>query len=372
MGKRVLVTGGAGFIGSFLTDALVARGHDVTVFDNLEEQVHGKKRPNYLNPGARHVWGDVLDAEALCAVALEAEVIFHLAALVGVGQSQYQVRRYVEANTLGTANLLDVLANNRHRCEKLVVAASMSSYGEGSYCCEEHGLVRPPLRSEQQLGAGEWELRCPRCRRLATPVPITEEGQQLCNSVYAITKKDQEEMVLLFGRTYGLPAVALRYFNVYGPRQSLCNPYTGVAAIFLSRLKNGQPPVVYEDGGQTRDFVSVHDIVQANLLAMEKPEADGEVFNVGSGHVTTIAEVAHRLAALTGRSAIQPDITRRFRKGDVRHCTADIGKIRQRLGYRPQVSFDGGMRELLGWSREAEAVDRFDEAAGELARRGLA
>ncbi|MCX7826405.1 MAG: SDR family NAD(P)-dependent oxidoreductase [Verrucomicrobiae bacterium] len=371
MAEKILVTGGAGFIGSFLVDALVQRGHDVTVFDNFEPQVHGRKRPDYLNKAAHYVKGDVTDLATLKKVVLKAEVIFHEAAMVGVGQSQYQIRRYTDVNVLGTANLLDILANNKHRCRKLIVAASMSSYGEGLCECREHGIVRPPLRSERDVAGGVWELRCPQCGGIAKPAPTPETASLVCNSIYAQTKKDQEEMVLMFGRTYGLPAVALRYFNVYGPRQSLSNPYTGVCEIFMSRIKNGRRPVVYEDGGQTRDFVSVHDIVQANLLAMEKPSADGQVFNVGTGKPISVAEVARVLARVYGAD-IEPEITGRFRKGDVRHCFPDIGKARALLGYEPRVGFDAGMRELAEWSRQTQAKDRFKQAALELKKRGLA
>ncbi|MCX6901552.1 MAG: GDP-mannose 4,6-dehydratase [Verrucomicrobia bacterium] len=371
MKKRILVTGGAGFIGSFLVDELVRRGHEVTVFDNFEPQVHGRKRPNYLNKNARYIKGDVRNMAAFQKVVLPAEVIFHEAAMVGIGQSQYQVSRYTDVNVLGTANLLDILANKKHRCQKLVVAASMSSYGEGLYECGQHGKIRPPLRGEDDVASGVWELRCPQCGKLAGPAPTPETAELICSSIYAQNKKDQEEMVLMFGRTYGLPTVALRYFNVYGPRQSLSNPYTGVCAIFMSRIKNGNRPVVYEDGGQTRDFVSVHDIVQANLLAMEKESANGHVFNVGAGRPISVAEVARVLAKLFG-VVIEPEITGKFRKGDVRHCFPDVSKAGKLLGYKPAVSFDKGMRELIEWSREAEAKDKFEEAARELKKRGLA
>jgi len=371
MAKKILVTGGAGFIGSFLVDALVERGHEVVVFDNFEPQVHGRKRPDYLNKAARYVKGDVCDVPAFKKVALRAEVIFHQAAMVGVGQSQYQIRRYTDVNVLGTANLLDILANNKHRCEKLLVAASMSSYGEGLYLCDDHGAIRPPLRGESDVASGCWELNCPRCGKPAVPAATPETAALICNSIYAQNKKDQEEMTLMFGRTYGLPAVALRYFNVYGPRQSLSNPYTGVCAIFMSRLKNGRRPVIYEDGGQTRDFVSVHDIVQANLLAMEKDSANGQVFNVGTGKPVAVKDVARLLATLYGVK-IEPDICGKFRKGDVRHCYPDISRARRLLGYEPRVSFDAGMRELIEWSRRAEAKDKFEEAARELRKRGLA
>lgn len=371
MGKNILVTGGAGFIGSFLVDELVRRGHDVTVFDNFEPQVHGRKRPDYLNKAARYIQGDVCDLAAFKKVVLRAEVVFHKAARVGVGQSQYQIRRYTDVNVLGTATLLDILANNKHRCEKLIVAASMTSYGEGLYQCGEHGAVRPPLRGEADVAGGRWELNCPRCGKLVTPMPTPETAERVCNTIYAQNKKDQEDMVMIFSRAYGVPVVALRYFNAYGPRQSLSNPYTGVSAIFMSRIKNGNRPVVYEDGGQTRDFVSVHDIVQANVLAMEKPAADGRVFNIGTGTPVPVKEVARLLARLYSVK-IEPEISGKFRKGDVRHCYADIRQARTLLGYEPRVTFDAGMRELIEWSRQAEAKDRFEQAARELKKRGLA
>lgn len=371
MPKRILVTGGAGFIGSFLVDALVERGHEVTVIDNLEEQVHGGRQPDYLNKGAQYVWANIIDYEALEQVVVGAEVIFHQAAVVGVGQSQYQIRRYVQANSLGTANLLDILANHGHRCTKLVLAGSMSTYGEGLYQCAVDGPVRPSLRSEAQMKLGDWELHCPNCTRHVEPVSIPETAEQHCTSIYAITKKNQEDMFMTFGRTYGLPTVVLRYFNVYGPRQSLSNPYTGVAAIFMSRIKNNQSPIIYEDGCQLRDFVSVHDIVQANILAMEKDKANGEVFNVGSASAISIRQIAEQLAKLYEKP-VQPEITRHFRKGDVRHCFADITKIKGSLGYQPRVDFATGTRELLNWSQKVEAIDRFDTAANELSTHGLA
>ena len=333
--RKILVTGGAGFIGSFLVDRLIEAGHQVTIIDNLEPQVHPDgKPPIYLNPSACLVVGDVRDYEALrCAIGGQ-EVVFHLAGAVGVGQSQYEIKRYVDVNTGGTANLLDILANHHHQVKKLVVAASMSSYGEGCYFCKEDNKeVRPPLRSSEQIKSGYWELKCPECDQPIEPVPTGEEAVQYCNSIYAYTKKDQEDMVLNIGRTYNIPSVALRFFNVYGPRQSLSNPYTGVAAIFMSRIKNNNSPVIYEDGLQTRDFISVHDICDALILSMEKPEADYQVFNVGSGVPLKIRNIAETLAKLYGKD-IEPKILYRFRKGDVRHCYADITKIQQLLGWR--------------------------------------
>ena len=280
---KVLVTGGAGFIGSFIVDELLRRGHQVRIFDNLDPQVHpNSTKPAYLNPEAEFIQGDVRNIDALRNAMQGQEVIFHEAAAVGMGQSQYQIKHYVDVNTGGTANLLDLLVNTNHSVQKVIVAASQSSYGEGMCKSPALGGVKPDFRREEQLKNGRWEHECPKTGSVMKPVPTPETASLDCRAIYAITKRDQEDMLLSIGSTYRIPCVALRYFNVYGPRQSLSNPYTGVLAIFMSRLANGKPPVIYEDGMQSRDFISVHDIVQANLLAMEK-EANYEVFNVGSG-----------------------------------------------------------------------------------------
>lgn len=368
---NILVTGGAGFIGSFIVDELVSRGHDVTIFDSLETQVHPKGTiPDYLNKKAKFVQGDVRDMEALRKVTLEAEVIFHKAAAVGVGQSQYEVKRYMDINVCGTTNLLDILVNHKTRLKKLVVAASMSSYGEGVYQCSDCGIVRPGIRSLEQMEAGEWDVKCPGCGMDVKMIPTAEDADQNCNSIYAYTKKYQEETAILMGQTYDIPVVALRYFNVYGPRQSLSNPYTGVAAIFLSRIKNDKPPVIFEDGLQSRDFISVHDIVLANMQAMEDGRADGKIFNVGTGQPLTIREMAQILAQTCGKD-IQPEITCKYRKGDVRHCIAGISKIKDTLDFEPKTSFQVGIKELIEWSHRAQAEDKFDEAKRELEERGL-
>ena len=373
MKKKILVTGGAGFIGSFLVDELVKRGHEVSVFDNLEQQVHERgKLPNYYNKSARFIDGDIRDYAALESVVSGSEIIFHLASAVGVGQSQYEIKRYVDVNTGGTANLLDILVNKKHSVEKFVVAASMSSYGEGLYNCNNcEKDVRPALRTYEQMSNEDWEPRCPGCEGPVTSLPIPEEAQQNINSIYALVKRDQEEMVLNIGKTYNIPAVALRYFNVYGPRQALSNPYTGVMAIFLSRLKNNNPPIVYEDGKQTRDFISVHDIVRANLMVMEDPKANYHVFNVGSGVPKTIQEVAEVLARLLGKPDLKSNITNKFRKGDVRHCYAEITKIKESINFEPKTRFEDGMKELIEWSKEEVSEDRFDMATQELIKRKL-
>jgi dTDP-L-rhamnose 4-epimerase len=369
----VLVTGGAGFIGSYLVDALVREGYGVRVFDSLEPQVHGAggKAPEFLNPQAELVVGDVRDRPALQQALEGIDVVFHCAAAVGVGQSMYEIYRYVEANTLGGATLLDILANERHGVRKLVVASSMSIYGEGKYECEKCGVGYPRLRPEEQLRERQWEVLCPVCGGVMRPLPTDEEKPLYPTSIYAVTKRDHEEMFLCFGRAYNVPTVALRFFNVYGPRQALSNPYTGVAAIFSSRLLNGQPPVIYEDGLQSRDFVHVKDIVQASLLAMESEKADYQVFNVGTGRPLSVLEVAKVLIDHLAEGRIQPEIVGQYRKGDIRHCFADIGRITEVLGFSPQVTFEEGVADLISWVREQQAADTFHLVDRELKDKDL-
>jgi len=384
--SKILVTGGAGFIGSHLVDKLVKKGYRVSIFDNLEPQVHPDGLPEYLNLKAAFIRGDVRKRRALKEAVLSADAVVHLAAAVGVGQSQYQIAKYVESNIQGTANLLDILANEKHGVKKFVVASSMSIYGEGLYKCGKCGKVKPPLRDfitkskhpsplrGEGPGEGEefWEPRCPHCKGALKPVPTPEETPLVSNSIYAVSKKEQEEMSLLIGKTYGIPVAALRFFNAYGPRQSLSNPYTGVAAIFLSRIKNNNSPVIYEDGLQARDFIWVEDIADACILSMEKEAADYQVFNVGSGKPVTILDIAKTLIKFLGMEGkVCPDVTYKFRKGDVRHCYADTGKIRKMLGFEPRVSFEEGMKKLISWSKKAKAEDRFVKAAGELKKRNL-
>jgi len=370
MGKRILITGGAGFVGSHTADALVARGHEVRIYDNLCEQVHAAGLPSYLSREVEFIRGDMGDLEHLRRVVKGAEVIYHLAAAVGVGQSMYRISDYMSANTLGTANLLQAILDTKVRLEKLVVASSMSIYGEGEYMCEECGEAAPPMRSSLQLQARQWEVRCPACDRVLIPIATRESKPLHCGSIYALSKKDQEEMTLLFGRTYGVPTVALRYFNIYGTRQALSNPYTGVVAIFASRLMNGSAPVIFEDGEQIRDFVHVRDIVQANLLAMERREADGIALNIGSGEPISIRQIASEMAATLGVST-PFEITGKYRAGDIRHCFADISAASRILKYKPAVRFSDGLKDLVQWLGSQEAEDRVDDALQRLKTHGL-
>jgi dTDP-L-rhamnose 4-epimerase len=373
MGERVLITGGAGFVGSHLADALAAAGHEVVLFDNLEPQVHGEglSRPAYLDPAHTLVRGDVRDADTLGPLVRTADVVFHLAAMVGVGQSMYQVRRYTDVNAMGMATLLEALATQRGRVRKLIVASSMSIYGEGAYRCPTHDRQAPRLRPAAQLGAGDWEMRCPRCQAVLEALPTDEDKPLYPTSIYAITKRDHEEMALAFGHAYELPSVALRFFNVYGSRQALSNPYTGAAAIFCGRMLEGQPPRIYEDGRQMRDFVHVGDIVQACRLAMDNAAADYQVLNVGTGRPISILHVAEVLARELGFEAA-PDVVRQFRAGDIRHCYADITRISQLLGYVPRHTFEDGVHELVTWvAAQRGQGTQAPDAHAQLAAHGL-
>lgn len=368
--KKILILGGAGFVGSHTADALLQQGHSVIVFDNLTPQVHANGFPSYLSREVEFIRGDVRDLNALKKIVPEADAIYHLAAAVGVGQSMYEIADYTATNIQGTANLLQAILDTRSTPEKLVVASSMSIYGEGRYRCSSCGPVAPPPRTNAQLKDKGWELRCPSCHDTLKPAPTDEEKPLQCTSIYAQNKKAQEEMVLIFGQTYGIPSVAFRYFNIYGPRQALSNPYTGVAAIFASRLLNRKAPVIFEDGLQMRDFVNVRDIVQANVLALNSRGGDGMALNVGSGHPVNIAQVGHEIARMLGTD-IEPKIAGSYRAGDIRHCYADISKISDALGYQPEVSFREGMAELVLWLESQQADDHTEEALDQLTARGL-
>lgn len=366
------MTGGAGFVGSHTVDALIQKGHAVRVFDNLCPQVHGGNPPEYLNPEAEFVRGDVRDLPKLSQAVRGMDVIYHLAAAVGVGQSMYEIAYYTSVNNLGTANLLQAILDTGAHPEKVIVASSMSIYGEGQYSCVKcEKDVAPEPRKLAQLRAKQWETLCPHCGEQLIPIATDESKPLQATSVYALSKKDQEEIVLLFGRTYGIPAVALRYFNIYGPRQSLSNPYTGVAAIFASRLMNGNSPLIFEDGLQMRDFVSVHDIVSANLLAMENSAGDGKAFNVGSGEPVTIRKVAADIGRALGCNR-PAEITGKYRAGDIRHCFGSISAITASLGYRPEVQFENGIRELADWLLSQQGPDdRVQDAIESLNAHGL-
>ena len=370
MSKQILITGGAGFIGSHLADELLEHGYRVRALDNLSVQVHGSdaQRPDYLHPDVELIVGDVRNPETVRRALEEVDAVYHFAAMVGVGQSMYEVAQYTEVNNMGTAVLLEALIEQP--VERLLVASSMSLYGEGLYRAPYKSISVGLERNLEQLKAGDWEVRNAQGEVL-TPIPTPETKTPSLASIYALSKYDQERMCLMIGRAYGIPTVALRFFNVFGPRQALSNPYTGVLAIFAARLLNDHSPTIFEDGFQQRDFVSVHDVAQACRLALEKTEAAGSVFNVGSGRAFTIREIAERMAAVLGKEHLRPEITGQYRVGDIRHCFADIRLAREVLGYEPRVTLEEGMAEIASWLQGQVAIDRVAEARAELAARGL-
>jgi dTDP-L-rhamnose 4-epimerase len=365
----VLITGGAGFVGSHLADELLEHGYRVRALDNLGEQVHGPDggRPAYLNAEVELLHGDVRDESVVTRALRGVDAVFHFAAAVGVGQSMYQIERYTDVNNRGTAVLLQALS--RAPVARLIVASSMSVYGEGLYHTAEGQVVSPPERSLADLRAAEWELR--HAGHPLTPMPTPETKVPSPSSVYALSKYDQERLSLMIGAAYGIPTVALRFFNIYGTRQALSNPYTGVLAIFAARYLNRRPALVFEDGRQRRDFVSVHDVARACRLALRAPHVGGHVFNIGSGASISILEVAQEMARAMNLEQLAPVITQQYRVGDIRHCFADISLAALMLGYSPRVALAQGLAEVVEWIAGQSAFDRVEAATAELAARGL-
>ncbi len=370
MPGHVLITGGAGFIGSHLADELLRHGYRVRVLDNLSPQVHGPdaRRPAYLADDIELIVGDVRDANAVRKALHGIDAVYHFASVVGVGQSMYEIERYTDVNNRGTAVLLEALI--QHPVGRLVVASSMSIYGEGLYRGPDGAELECVERSKDQFARGEWEPRGPDGEAVI-PAPTPESKRPVLASVYALSKYDQERLCLMIGDAYNIPATALRFFNVYGTRQALSNPYTGVLAIFASRLLNDNAPCVFEDGEQRRDFVSVLDVARACRLALESDDAIGRAINVGSGNSYSVKDIAHRMATVLGKEYIKPEITGKYRVGDIRHCFADISRARGLLGYEPQIDFETGLSALADWLSGQSSEDRVDEARAELAARRL-
>ena len=366
---HILITGGAGFIGSHLADELLRHGHRVRALDNLSAQVHGDdvERPAYLSADVELMRGDVRDTGAVRRALQDVDAVYHFAAAVGVGQSMYQIADYTSTNNVGTAVLLEALI--AHPVERLVIASSMSIYGEGLYRTAEGAILPGVERPLEQLRRCDWELR-DRNGAPLIPMPTPETKPPTLASVYALSKFDQEQMCLMVGRVYDIPTIALRFFNVFGTRQALSNPYTGVLAIFASRLLNGNAPLIFEDGLQQRDFVSVSDVAHACRLALEVDQAVGQAFNVGSGRAYTVRQVAELLGTVLGTS-IEADVCGKYRVGDIRHCFADISRAVEVLGYRPTVTLEQGLVELAEWLEGQVACDRVAEASAHLAARGL-
>jgi len=366
-GKRALVTGGAGLIGSHVTDLLVREGWKVRVLDNLEPNTHKRGRPTWINPNAEFTEGDLRDRETITAALDKIDIVFHQAAYGGY---MPEIAKFVHVNSLGTAQMLEVIREKHLPIRKIVVASSQAVYSEGAGECPNHGLVFPSVRPVEQLRKGDWEVRCPICGAITKSVPTPENAPVAGETVYGLTKVDQERLVLLWGRQVGIPTVALRYSCTYGPRQSTFNPYTGVIAIFCTRLLNNLRPVLYEDGEQTRDFSFVEDIARANLLAAETDKLDGLPVNVGSGRGVTIREIAKQVSNAL-KIDIEPEVNGEFRPGEMRHLTSDTTRIRS-VGYESHVDLTEGIQRYIDWIRtQSDIRDYFSEAEKILRNKGV-
>jgi dTDP-L-rhamnose 4-epimerase len=366
-GKRALVTGGAGLIGSHVTDLLVSSGWQVRVLDNIEPNTHRRGRPDWINDRAEFIQGDMRDRETITAALENIDVVFHQAAYGGY---MPEIAKYVQVNSYGTALMLEVIRERNLPVRKIVVASSQAVYSEGAGICPKHGLVFPAVRPVEQLRHGDWEVHCPLCDAVTKSVPTPEDAPVGGETVYGLTKVDQEKLVLLWGKQVGIATVALRYSCTYGPRQSIFNPYTGVIAIFCTRLVNNLPPVLYEDGRQTRDFSFVEDIARANLLAAETDQLDGLPVNVGSCRGVPIREIAEQISDALG-IRIAPEAKGEFRPGEMRHLTSDTTRIGA-AGYKPKVDLAEGIRRYLDWIRtQADVRDYFSEAEAVLRAKGI-
>ncbi len=368
--KHVLITGGAGFIGAHVSNELLEHGYVIRVLDALVPQVHGpgRLRPEYLNREVELLVGDIRDPLLLARSLRGIDAVVNLVALVGVGQSMYQIDEYTSVNNGGTAALMQALSIKP--VEAVVVASSMSVYGEGLYSDADGKPRIAPPRTLDQLKTGSWEIADEQGRPLL-PIPTPEDKTPALASVYALSKFDQEMMTLLVGRAYGIRAVALRFFNTYGPYQALSNPYTGVLSNFAARVLNGKPPLIYEDGLQKRDFVSVYDVASACRMALESKSADGQAFNISSGEAMTVGEIACKTIRCLGSAGLAPEITGKYRVGDIRHCFADISRAKNVLGWRPNVPLERGLDDLAAWLEGQKTPDRAMQAREELAVRGL-
>jgi dTDP-L-rhamnose 4-epimerase len=375
MKSNVLITGGAGFIGSNLALKLINQGYSVTVLDNLSEQIHGNPQTSSLYQSIKDkvnfIQGDVRIKEDWYKALKNQNIVVHLAAETGTGQSMYEVQKYVDVNINGTALFLDYLVNEKHDVQKVIIASSRSIYGEGKYNCSVHGAVYPTERKEKDLLQSDFEPKCPLCNQTVNILPTDENSKIHPSSVYGITKQNQEQMVLNVCKSIGIPAVAYRYQNVYGPGQSLKNPYTGILSIFSTQIRNGNNINIFEDGIESRDFVFIDDVVDATIMGIQNDEANDEVFNVGSGVATTVMKVANTL-----KEFYQADITitvsGNFRLGDIRHNFADLSKIKTKLGFEAQYDFETGVKQFVDWVKSQEVTeDNYSKSIEEMKAKGL-
>jgi dTDP-L-rhamnose 4-epimerase len=364
---NVLVTGGAGFIGSFISDILIDNGFSVAIMDNLEEQIHGNKKP-YINEKAKFIKGDVRIKEDWKKALKDMDIIVHFAAMVGVGQSMYQPVRYLTTNVIGTANMYEALMELKMKPTAILLASSMISYGEGLYECKTHGKVCPLPRPEEQLEKKEWEVKCPECGEFIKPLPTPETKPPQNLSIYALSKYGQERIAMMNAEVLGVPTIALRPFNVFGQRQMLNNYYGVVNSNFLVRIKHNKQPIVFEDGNQTRDFVFVTDVAEASLAALKSGKTG--VYNIGNGKPTSIKRIAEILIEACGKN-LEPLITEQFRPMDLRHCFSDNSKIKRDLGFKPKVSIEEGLKKFVEYYENLEIEDGTDNVITELREHGL-
>jgi len=373
--RNILITGGAGFIGSNLTINLVKKGYNITILDNLSKQVHGENQQSKLYNSIKDIctfiFGDVCNRSDWQRALNGQDAVVHLAAETGTAQSMYEITRYNEVNIIGTSHLLNILANENHTVQKMIIASSRSIYGEGKYFCKNHGNVYPFDRKEKDLLNGYFDPKCPFCKEILELKPTDETSSIQPLSIYGITKHQQEKMILLMGKVLNIPSVVLRYQNVYGPGQSLTNPYTGVLSIFSTRLLNGNDLDIYEDGEGIRDFVYIDDVVNATIMALEKSEANNKVFNVGSGHPTSINKVANTLYDLYDSKG-DINISGKFRLGDIRHNYADLKKISETLGFSPKIDFKTGVQRFVNWVKTQKLPeDKYEKSINQLKTKGL-
>lgn len=374
--KRVLITGGAGFIGSNLALKLLNRGYEVTVIDNLNKQIHGEDPEksytyNLIKGKVNFIKGDVNHTQDWQKALEDVNIVVHLAAETGTGQSMYEINKYIDSNIGGTSKLLELLTNEQHKVEKLIVAASRAVYGEGKFECEKHGIVYPKSRLEEDMSKGDFEVKCPICKNMVTMLPTDEESALHPTSVYGFTKQAQEQLCMIVGKSIKLPVVAFRFQNVYGPGQSLKNPYTGILSIFSTRIKNSNDINIFEDGYETRDFVYIDDVTDAIMLGIENDNANFKVFNVGSGEKIDVLAVANTLKDKYGTN-VRINVTGNYRLGDIRHNLGDLSYIRENLNYDPKVSFKEGISNFVDWVEKQEIEsDNYDKSIQEMKDKGL-
>jgi len=372
--KNILITGGAGFIGSRLCEKLFDQGNNITVLDNLSEQIHGNGESflfNKIKDKCTFIKGDVRDKNDWAHAIKNQEIIIHLAAETGTGQSMYEVEKYTNVNVIGTSHMLEILANSNHNVKKIIVASSRSIYGEGKYNCKTHGVQYPSKRKEEDMKKGEFNPKCSMCNSTLNLLPTDEQSKIHPSSIYGINKQQQEQMVMLMGESLSIAPVAFRYQNVYGPGQSLSNPYTGILSVFSTRILNGNNLDIYEDGEETRDFVYIEDAVDATILGIEKEEANGHIFNVGSGVSTSVLDVANTLKRLYN-SEINITVSGKFRLGDIRHNFADLSKSKDILGFTPKYNFERGITEFVNWVKTQEVMeDKYEKSIQQLKNKGL-